>query len=122
AGIVTLVTVFELDFTRYYTVTLLSENLYILTVTLTLVPFVRWVVSGDGGELRRAAFWGGVSSITRPAMMVFFVPALALAAFVAADRTRSWRATAATTGATAAIWLAVIAPVTLRNLVVSRGF
>jgi len=50
--------VFELDFARYYTVTLLSENLYVLTVTLTITPFVRWVRDGDRADLLRMAFLG----------------------------------------------------------------
>jgi len=122
AGVLALVAILELDFARYYTVTLLSENLYILTVTLTLVPFARWIRDGDRGNLWRAAFWGGVSSITRPSMMLFFVPALALVAFVAWARERSLRTAAGAAVAVAAIWLCVIAPISIRNLVVSGRF
>jgi hypothetical protein len=118
-GVCALVVVFELDFVRYYTVTLLSENLYILTVTLALAPFVRWIRRGDRSQLWQAALWGGISSITRPAMMAMFIPALALFGFMAAERARSWRAGAVAAAIAAAIWLAAIAPVTLRNLVVS---
>ena len=119
AGVCALVVIFELDFARYYTVNLLSENLYILTVTLALAPFVRWIKRGDRSYLWQAALWSGVSSVTRPAMMVMFIPALALIAFVASKRERSWRAGAVAAAVAAAIWLAVIAPVTLRNLIVS---
>jgi hypothetical protein len=121
-GLGALVVILELDFARYYTVTLLSENLYILTVTLTLLPFARWIARGERRDLWQASLWGGVSSITRPSMMLFFVPALALVAFIAAQRGRSIRASLAPVVATAAIWLAVIAPITLRNLVVSHRF
>src|SRR6266508_704473 len=79
-GLVALVTIFELDFARYYTITLLSENLYILTVTLTLV------------------------------------------AFIASTRTRSWRARVVPVATVALLWLAAIAPVTIRNAIVARRF
>jgi hypothetical protein len=119
-GLCALVAILELDFTRYYTVTLLSENLYVLTVTLTLVPFARWIARGDRRDLWQASFWGGLSSITRPSMMVFFIPALALVAFVAADRTQSKRKGLAAAAVMAVLWGAVIAPITLRNAIVSR--
>jgi hypothetical protein len=112
AALVALVAVFEVDFTRYYTVTLLSENLYVLTVTLTLVAFARWIRDGRQRDLAWMAFWGGVSTITRPPMLLFLAPALAIV--FARSRSIVRVATAAT------IWLAVIAPITLRNLVVSH--
>jgi hypothetical protein len=117
-----LVVVFELDFARYYTVTLLTENLYILTVTLTLIPFVRWVDVGSTGDLVRTAFWGGISSITRPAMMFYFVPALALIAFVSLSRTRRVRTALVSTAIAASVWMLAIAPVTARNWVMSHRF
>ena len=49
-------------------------------------------------------FWGGLSSITRPSMMMCFIPALALVAFVAADRARSWRKGLAAAAVMAVIW------------------
>ena len=122
AGLFALVVIFELDFARYYTVTLLTENLYILTVTLTLLPFARWADRGETGDLVRAAFWAGVSSITRPAMMFYFVPALVLIAFVAMSRSRRPRAAVVAAALAASVWLLVIAPVTARNWVVSNRF
>lgn len=120
AGLCVLVLILELDFTRYYTVTLLSENLYVLPVTLTLVSCVLWVREGERADLWLAGFWGGVSSITRPAMMMYFVPVLALVAFISAERARTLRASVASVGAVAAAWMLVIAPVTLRNWVVAH--
>ena len=86
AGLAALVVVFELDFARYYTVTLLSENLYILTVTLTLVAFVRWMQDGSPAGLIQTGFWGGVSTLTRPPMLFYLGPALALVALASAQR------------------------------------
>ena len=120
AGVLMLVVIMELDFARYYTVTLLSENLYILTVTLTLVPFIRWVQRGAPADLAWTGFWGGMSSITRPAMMTYFVPALALVAFVSFRKSRQLRTAILSTALAAAVWSATIAPVTLRNWFVAH--
>jgi dolichyl-phosphate-mannose-protein mannosyltransferase len=120
AGVAALLVILELDFTRYYTVTLLSENLYVLTITLALVPFVRWVGDGRWTDLARAGFWSGVSSITRPAMMMYFVPALVLIAFVASRR--RWSDMLPAAALTAGLWGLVIAPVTLRNWIVAHRF
>lgn len=117
AGLAVLVLVFELDFVRYYTVTLLSENLYFLTVTLTIAPFVRWVRDGARADLWRTGLWGGISTLTRPPMLLYLVPALILIALVAAKRTRRLEVAATAVLATATVWLLVVAPVTLRNWV-----
>jgi len=119
-GLTALVAILEVDFTRYYTVTLLSENLYVLTITLAIVPFVRWVRGGKWSDLAWVGFWGGVSSITRPAMMMYFIPALAFIGFVAARRRTSDALPAVALAA--GLWALVIAPVTLRNWIVAHRF
>lgn len=119
AGLTALIALFELDFTRYYTVTLLSENAYILTVTLTLGALMRWVQSGRQADLLFAAFFAGVSSITRPAMMMYLFPLLACVAAVSMIRAGSFVRAASAVSLAAVVWFAVIAPVTLRNYVVS---
>jgi hypothetical protein len=124
AGVAALIVIFELDFVRYYTVTLLSENLYILTVTLTLVAFVRWTQTGSVATLCVTGFWAGLSAATRPAMMMYFVPALAVAALVAYEggnrRGAALRRSAVAVLLLAASWLAVVAPFTIRNWVVAN--
>jgi 4-amino-4-deoxy-L-arabinose transferase-like glycosyltransferase len=40
----------QLDFVRYYTVTLLSENLFFLLVALTCLLLVRFTLEGSGGR------------------------------------------------------------------------
>ena len=124
-----LLVIFELDFIRYYTITLLSENIYVLTVTLCLRAFAQWAQDESPGKLIQAGLWAGVSAVTRPAMMMFFVPAM-FVAFVIAARPpsprlrRAGRTTVARGLAAAAMiavsWLVVIAPFTIRNWIVSR--
>jgi hypothetical protein len=118
-GLAALLVVFELDFIRYYTITLLSENFYILTVTLCLRAFATWADSGAPGSLIRAGIWAGLSAATRPAMMMFFVPALIVALAIAARR-RSSGAPVAAAALFGASWLAVVAPFTIRNWVVAK--
>ena len=118
-GLAALVVIFELDFIRYYTITLLSENLYILTVTLCLRAFARWAQSESRGALVQAGLWAGLSAATRPAMMMFFVPAVVIA-FAIAARRHSVARGLLPAAVIAASWLAVVLPFTLRNWVVAR--
>jgi hypothetical protein len=121
-GLAALVLIFELDFTRYYTVTLLSENLYILTVTLTIVPFARWMRDGARTDLLRMGFWGGVSTVTRPPMLLYLFPALLLIAIVSIQRSRRVRIALVSATIVAATWLAMVAPATLRNIIVAHRY
>ena len=57
-GLAALLVVFEVDFIRYYTVTLLSENIYILFVTLCLRAFATWAESGATRTLIQAGMLG----------------------------------------------------------------
>jgi hypothetical protein len=120
AGVVALVLLFEIDFVRYYTTTLLSENLYVLTVACCLAAFARWADSGRLRTLAAAGAWGGLSSVTRPAMLVFFVPAAVLALVIGYWRHRSSWALAPVVLSLA--WLAVVLPFTARNWIVSNQF
>jgi len=120
AGVVALVFLFEIDFVRYYTTTLLSENLYVLTVACCLAAFARWAGSGRLRTLAAAGAWGGLSSVTRPAMLVFFVPAAVLALVIGYRRHRASWALAPVVICLA--WLAVVLPFTARNWMVSNQF
>lgn len=122
AGVAALVIVFELDFTRYYTVTLLTENLYVLTVALTIPPLVRWIRSGERADLIRFGCWGGISTMTRPPMLLYLFPALALIALVDMQRSRRVGAAIASVAVAAAAWAAAVAPTALRNIVVAHRF
>lgn len=118
-GLAGLLVVFEIDFIRYYTITLLSENFYILTVTLCLRAFAGWAQSGATRYLVLAGIWAGLSAVTRPAMMMFFVPAMVVVLAIAAQR-RFPIAPLRAAVVLAASWLVVVAPFTLRNWVVAR--
>jgi hypothetical protein len=120
AGAIALVMLFELDFIRYYTITLLSENLYVLTVSCCLAAFARWAETGRTATLVHAGAWGGISAVTRPVMMVFLPFAVIVAWAVARARRApgAWRAPLVLTGA----WMACVLPFTLRNWIVAKQF
>jgi hypothetical protein len=115
-GVAALVAIFELDFIRRYSVTLLSENLYILTVSCCLLALARWVQHGRTAMLALAGVWGGISAATRPVMMVFLPLAFMVVAVIAR---RSQRGVAAPL-ILAGTWMACVLPFTIRNWIVSR--
>ena len=111
-----LVTLFEVDFTRYYTVTLLSENLYILTVSLSIASLARWARDHRNQDLLIGGLWAGVSSITRPGMLIALLPMLVVIAIVATRRSSSgWRPAAIALAA----WMAPVSLTAIRNWVVA---
>jgi dolichyl-phosphate-mannose-protein mannosyltransferase len=120
AGVAALVLLFELDFVRYYTVTLLSENIYVLTVPMAVLPFSRWMRTGARADLVRMGIWGGVSTVTRPPMLLYLFPALALIVLVSTRRARRLGAALAPAAITATTWIAVVALTALRNIVVAH--
>ena len=108
----------QADFVRYYTVTLLSENLYVLTTAGMVLALARHAKDGRAWHAVQAGIWGGLSSLTRPSAMLFLPFAMTLVAATA------WRRDGARRGAGLAIafavvWMAVIAPATVRNAIVS---
>lgn len=119
AGVAALLVIFEVDFIRYYTITLLSENLYVLTVTCCLFAFARWVDNRQPSTLLQAGIWGGVSAATRPVMMVF-LPLALLVTFAIAYRSR--RGILAAPLILGASWMACVLPFTLRNWIVAKQF
>jgi hypothetical protein len=80
------------------------------------------VRDGVRADLVKMAFWGGVSTITRPPMMLYLFPALALVWFVSSRRSDRGTAVAGAVGLVAVVWLAIVAPITVRNVVVSGRF
>jgi hypothetical protein len=112
-----LVAIEELAFMRHYTVTLLSENLYFLTVPLTVLGLVRFLQHGRRTALVWAGLAAGVSAVTRPAMMLFLIPAVCIVA-VASSRARPL-ARAASALVFVASWFAIVLLVTLRNYLVT---
>ena len=116
-GVAALVAIFELDFIRRYTITLLSENLYVLTVSCCLLALARWVQQGRTAMLALAGVWGGISAATRPVMMVFLPLAFSVVAVIAR---RSQRGAIAAPFVLAGAWMACVLPFTMRNWIVSR--
>src|SRR5436309_7976466 len=113
AAVAALLVVEELAFIRHYTATLLSENLYFFAIAVTLYLFVTFVERGDRRTLLGCAIAAGFSALTRPAMMLYLVPAAGIVAIVT-YRDRRSRAQAA--GATALIvcaWLLTLSPATI---------
>jgi hypothetical protein len=117
AAVAALVAIEEIAFMRHYTVTLLSENLYFFTVALTVYAFVRFVEGGRRTALAACAIAAGLSALTRPAMMLYLVPA-SLVVYAASFRLKRRHVAAASAAAAfAAIWLATVSPATLRNYI-----
>jgi hypothetical protein len=119
ASTIALVGIEELAFMRHYTVTLLSENLYFLTVPLTVLGLVRFLQSGRRRPLVWAGLAAGVSAITRPAMMLFLVPAALIILAASVRGGQRYRSIAASLGVFIACWFGVVFLITLRNYVVA---
>jgi hypothetical protein len=88
----------------------------VLTVTCCLAAYARWAETARTPWLVAAGVWGGLSSATRPAMLVFFVPAMLVTAAIA--HRQGHRFVTAPLVA-AASWMAVVLPFTVRNWIVS---
>jgi hypothetical protein len=108
----------QADFVRYYTVTLLSENLYVLTSAGMVLALARHIRDGRTRDAMAAAVGGGLSSLTRPSAMLFLPFAIALVGRMAWRKGGVSRAAALAAAFTAA-WMLVIVPATLRNAIVS---
>jgi hypothetical protein len=107
----------QLDFVRYYTVTLLSENLFFPLVAGTIYLLVRFSNSGRWLPLCGAAVCGGLATITRPSMQLYLAAAAVLVA-VAGVR-QGLRKAIVAAALFAVLSIATIAPITLRNYLVS---
>jgi dolichyl-phosphate-mannose-protein mannosyltransferase len=114
-----LVAVEQMAFVRYYTVTLLAENLFFLTVAATVYALTRFVQTGHALSLVVAGLCGGVSAITKPSIMLMLPPAIVLVAIAGRRRRWSWSASAIHAFGFAAAWGAVVSLTLLRNYVVS---
>jgi hypothetical protein len=108
----------QLDFVRYYTVTLLSENLFFLLVALCLYALVRFCRGPSIGWVVCGAVAGGLAAITRPTMMLFLPVAVIVTALVRL-RERRFAEALAVPVLLVTCWMAAIAPITYRNWVMS---
>jgi hypothetical protein len=108
----------QMDFVRYYTVTLLSENLFFVLVALTLYLFVRFAQTGTWWTVAAAAAAGGLAAATRPTMLAF-LPIALLVLPLARWRMDGIRRAALVPVVVIVCWFVVISPFTYRNYVVS---
>lgn len=108
----------QLDFVRYYTVTLLSENLFFLLVAATLYLLVRFTQSRGWWWLAGGAVCGGLATATRPTMLLY-LPVVAVVIGGAVLVRDGWRRGAAAALLLATLWMIAISPITLRNYLVS---
>jgi 4-amino-4-deoxy-L-arabinose transferase-like glycosyltransferase len=108
----------QLDFVRYYTVTLLSENLFLLLVAATLFALVRFMTGGRWSALVVSGICGGLATATRPTMLLFLPAAVVLLATDGMLRRKSRRGLIAAT-IVATTWMAAVGPFTLRNYLVT---
>ncbi len=119
AAVAALVVIEQLAFVRHYSVQLLSENLYFLTVALTVDRLVRFADAGRRADLVWTGIAGGVSSLTRPAMMAY-LPLAAAIAIVASRKQRKGPSRAIAAASLLAVsWMAVVSLATIRNYVVA---
>jgi hypothetical protein len=118
AGLAWLLLLEQADFVRYYTVTLFSENLYLVLAAATVWFLMAHHESGRRRDLVAAGVAGALASWTRPSMMLLLPFAVLVLAFT------RWRAGGARTAVAHAIlfataWMAAVAPITIRNYVMS---
>ncbi len=108
----------QMDFVRYYTVTLLSENLFFPLVTLSVYLFVRFALAGPWWTVMAGAATGGLAAATRPTMLLYLPVAMLLLPLLRFRRDGILRA-AAIPLVVLVCWMAAISPFTYRNYVMS---
>jgi hypothetical protein len=112
-----LLTIEELAFIRHYTVTLLSENLYFFSSAVTIGQLVAFVVTQRRRHLVWAGIAGGLSSLARPAMMMYLGPAALIVGVISLRTRRDGLRAATAVACLCAAWLAAVLPATARNYV-----
>jgi hypothetical protein len=117
-GLMWLLLLEQADFVRYYTVTLFSENLYFVLAAATVLFLVRHHRSGRASDLVVAAVAGALASWTRPSMMLL-LPFAVLGILLARRRADGWYRSTFGAVMFAAVWMASLAPITIRNYIMS---
>ena len=108
----------QLAFVRYYTVTLLSENLFFILVAATLYFLVRFMSRWRAATVAMAGVCGGLATATRPTMMLYLPVAMLLVGY-ASLRRDGWHRSVLALLLLVVLWMTAISPITLRNYVVS---
>src|SRR6185369_2072224 len=114
-----LVLIEEIAFIRHYTTTILSENLYILTVAVSLYSLMRFAAKPRFASLAWSGFMAGVSSLIRPAMMLYLPPAMLVIAALCSRVRWPLRRSVSAAAVFAVAWMAVVSLATIRNYVVA---
>ncbi len=109
----------QLDFVRYYTVTLLSENLYFLPVALTVYFLVSFAQSRSRAAVVLAGLSGGVAALTRPSMMMFLPLSMVLVAVIEQRGGERFTKAVRSTLVYGAVFIGIVLLATIRNYVVS---
>jgi Dolichyl-phosphate-mannose-protein mannosyltransferase len=117
-AVLLLLAVEQMDFVRYYTVTLLSENLFFLLIAASLYFFVRFVQTGTWWTVAGGAFAGGLAAATRPTMLLFLPVALIVLPLARFKFDGIIRA-ALIPVVVIVCWFLAISPFTYRNYVMS---
>jgi hypothetical protein len=117
--LVGLVLLEQLAFIRYYTVTLFAENIYVLFVPAVVYYLVRFAASGSITAAAAAGALGGIAAITKSQFMLFLPLALAFVTWVAWRRSGVPSTAAQRAAVFVSCWFLAIAPITIRNYVVS---
>jgi hypothetical protein len=118
AGLGWLLLLEQADFVRYYTVTLFSENLYFVLATATVWFLMSHHSSGKRRDLVAAGALGALAAWTRPSIMLLLPFALIGIAY-SRWRMGALRKVAIDALVFVASWMATIAPITIRNYVMS---
>jgi len=121
AALLTLAMLLALEqaaFVRYYTITLLSENLFFLFVAATIGLLVRFAQEQRWQVLTGAGVCGGFATATRPTMLLY-LPAAAVIVLLVCAITAGWRRAVVAVAILATTWLLAVAPITVRNYLVS---
>lgn len=117
-AVVWLMAVEQLAFVRYYTVTLLSENLFFPLAAATVYFAVCFASGGRARWLAAAGIAGGLAAVTRPTMMAY-LPCVIVLAMIARARADGVLKTSRAVVLFGALWMLTISPITIRNYIVS---
>lgn len=118
AGLGWLLVLEQADFVRYYTVTLFSENLYFLLAAATVWFLMTYHARGGRRDLVWAGVCGALAAWTRPSIMLLLPFGFAGIVWVR-WRTGALRQAAIDGVVFVAAWMAAVAPITIRNYIMS---
>lgn len=117
-----LVPIEQVAFIRHYTTTILSENLYFLTVALALYALMRFIATMKLAPLLWAGALTGISALIRPALLLYLPLAMLVIVLASRQRRAPWLRASIAAGVFLSAWMAAVLPATVRNYVVANRF